>query len=43
MPTWRMRRPSACAFLYLNAKNMLIRNEPASEGSVDEAAVYIRR
>ena len=28
--------------LYLNAKNMLIRNEPASEGSVDEAAVYIR-
>ena len=28
--------------LYLNAKNMLIRNEPVSEGSVDEAAVYIR-
>ena len=28
--------------LYLNAKNMLIRNEPISEGSVDEAAVYIR-
>ena len=28
--------------LYLNAKNMLIRNEAASEGSVDEAAVYIR-
>jgi DNA repair protein RadC len=28
--------------LYLNAKNMLIRNEPLSEGSVDEAAVYIR-
>jgi DNA repair protein RadC len=28
--------------LYLNAKNMLIRNEPLSEGSVDEAAVYVR-
>jgi DNA repair protein RadC len=28
--------------LYLNSKNMLIRNEPLSEGSVDEAAVYIR-
>lgn len=28
--------------LYLNSKNMLIRNEPVSEGSVDEAAVYIR-
>ena len=28
--------------LYLNAKNMLIRNEPASEGSVDEAAVHVR-
>lgn len=28
--------------LYLNAKNMLIRNEPLSEGSVDEAAVYAR-
>ena len=28
--------------LYLNAKNMLIRNEPVSEGSVDEAAVYVR-
>jgi DNA repair protein RadC len=28
--------------LYLNSKNMLIRNEPMSEGSVDEAAVYIR-
>src|SRR5918997_445442 len=28
--------------LYLNAKNMLIRNEPMSEGSVDEAAVYVR-
>jgi len=28
--------------LYLNARNMLIRNEPVSEGSVDEAAVYIR-
>jgi DNA repair protein RadC len=27
---------------YLNAKNMLIRNEPVSEGSVDEAAVYVR-
>ena len=28
--------------LYLNSKNMLIRNEPMSEGSVDEAAIYIR-
>jgi DNA repair protein RadC len=28
--------------LFLNAKNMLIRNEPMSEGSVDRAAVYVR-
>jgi DNA repair protein RadC len=28
--------------LYLNSKNMLIHNEPVSEGSVDEAAVYVR-
>jgi DNA repair protein RadC len=28
--------------LYLNSKNMLIRDEQMSEGSVDEAAVYIR-
>jgi DNA repair protein RadC len=28
--------------LFLNSKNMLIGNEPMSEGSVDEAAVYIR-
>ena len=28
--------------LYLNSRNMLIRNEPLSEGSVDEAAVYVR-
>lgn len=28
--------------LYLNSKNMLIRNEPVSEGSVDEAAIYVR-
>jgi DNA repair protein RadC len=28
--------------LYLNSKNMRIRNEPVSEGSVDEAAIYIR-
>jgi DNA repair protein RadC len=28
--------------LYLNAKNVLIRNELMSEGSVDEAAVYVR-
>lgn len=28
--------------LFLNAKNMLIRNEPMWEGSVDEAAVYVR-
>ena len=28
--------------LYLNSRNMLIRNEPMSEGSVDEAAVYVR-
>jgi DNA repair protein RadC len=28
--------------LYLNSKNMLIRNEPISEGSVDEAPIYIR-
>ena len=28
--------------LFLNAKNMLIRDEAMSEGSVDEAAVYIR-
>jgi DNA repair protein RadC len=28
--------------LYLNAKNMLIRDEIASEGSVDEAAIYTR-
>lgn len=28
--------------LFLNTKNVLIRNEPMSEGSVDEAAVYVR-
>jgi DNA repair protein RadC len=28
--------------LFLNSKNMLIRNEPMSEGSVDEAAIYVR-
>ena len=28
--------------LFLNSTNMLIRNEPMSEGSVDEAAVYVR-
>ncbi len=28
--------------LFLNSKNMLIRDEQMSEGSVDEAAVYIR-
>ena len=28
--------------LFLNSKNVLIRNEPMSEGSVDEAAVYVR-
>jgi DNA repair protein RadC len=28
--------------LFLNAKNMLIRNEPMWEGSVDEAAVHVR-
>jgi DNA repair protein RadC len=28
--------------LFLNSKNMLIRNEPMAEGSVDEAAVYVR-
>jgi DNA repair protein RadC len=28
--------------LYLNSKNMLIRNEAFSEGSVDEAAVHVR-
>lgn len=28
--------------LFLNAKNMLIRDEPMAEGSVDEAAVYVR-
>ena len=28
--------------LYLNAKNMLIRDELLSEGTVDEAAVYVR-
>ena len=28
--------------LYLNSRNRLIRNEPMSEGSVDEAAVYVR-
>ena len=28
--------------LFLNSKNMLIRDEPMSEGSIDEAAVYIR-
>src|SRR3954469_4375762 len=28
--------------LYLNAKNMLIRDRLLSEGSVDEAAVYVR-
>ena len=28
--------------LFLNSKNMLIRNEPMGEGSVDEAAVYAR-
>jgi DNA repair protein RadC len=29
--------------LFLNSKNMLIRDEKMSEGSVDEAAVYIAR
>lgn len=28
--------------LFLNAKNMLIRDEPMWEGSVDESAVYVR-
>ena len=28
--------------LYLNTRNVLIRNEMLSEGSVDEAAVYVR-
>lgn len=28
--------------LYLNSRNMLIRDEQMSEGSVDEAAVYVR-
>lgn len=28
--------------LYLDTKNVLIANEPTSDGSVDEAAVYIR-
>ncbi len=28
--------------LYLNSKNMLVRDEVASEGSVDQTAVYIR-
>lgn len=28
--------------LFLNAKNMLIRDELMSEGSVDEAAIYVR-
>ena len=28
--------------LFLNSKNVLIRDEPMAEGSVDEAAVYIR-
>ena len=28
--------------LFLNAKNMVIRNEPMWEGSVDEAAVHVR-
>jgi DNA repair protein RadC len=28
--------------LFLNSKNMLIRDEEMSEGSVDEAAVYVR-
>ncbi len=28
--------------LYLNSKNMLIRDEIASEGSIDQAAIYIR-
>lgn len=28
--------------LFLNSRNILIRNEPMSEGSVDEAAVYVR-
>jgi DNA repair protein RadC len=35
-PTERVR------VLFLNSKNMLIRDELMSEGSVDEAAVYIR-
>lgn len=28
--------------LYLNSKNMLIRDEIASEGSLDQAAIYVR-
>lgn len=28
--------------LYLNARNMLIRDELASEGSVDQSAIYVR-
>ncbi len=28
--------------LYLNSKNMLIRDEVSSEGSIDEAALYVR-
>lgn len=28
--------------LYLNARNMLIRDEVASEGSIDQSAIYVR-
>jgi DNA repair protein RadC len=28
--------------LYLNSKNMLVRDEVASEGSIDQTAVYVR-
>ena len=28
--------------LYLNSRNMLIRDEVASEGSIDQSAIYVR-
>jgi DNA repair protein RadC len=28
--------------LYLNSRNMLIRDELASEGSIDQSAIYVR-
>jgi DNA repair protein RadC len=38
-PTWRIERVRV---LHLNIRNMLIRDETISEGSIDQSAVHVR-